>query len=70
MVMTESSMDDLNERIDKPVNFRFFRPPIVISGTESYDEDTWEYIKIGQHVVLRVIKPGERYVSSCIQIYM
>ncbi|XP_078001191.1 mitochondrial amidoxime reducing component 2-like [Glandiceps talaboti] len=57
MVIGESSLQDLNLKLDTPVTMQNFRPNFVISGTKAYDEDDWKYLKIGARgVSLRRIK--------------
>ena len=38
MVMCDSSMDALNERLDKPITCINFRPNLMIEGTKPFDE--------------------------------
>ena len=59
MVVSASSLDDLNERLPQAVGVARFRPNVVVSGVAPWAEDRWERIAIGQ-VVLRVAKPCER----------
>ena len=47
-LISESSMNDLNKNLDKPINKHHFRSNIVIRGGEPYEEDTWKRIKIGK----------------------
>ncbi len=47
MALGESSLDDLNTRLARPVRMRNFRPNLVVSGTESYAEDGWPDFSIG-----------------------
>lgn len=60
MLLTEASLDDLNKRLENPISSLQFRPNIVVSGTEPFDEDNWEWIKIGDKVVIRNVKPCPR----------
>lgn len=61
-VVTLASLDDLNTRLDTPVNMARFRPNVVVSGTkEPFAEDAWLAVKVGDAVV-RNIKPSERSV--------
>ncbi|KAF7987758.1 hypothetical protein HCN44_003621 [Aphidius gifuensis] len=60
MLMTESSLDELNSRLENPTLSLQYRPNIVVSGTEAFDEDEWEWIKIGDDVVIRNVKPCPR----------
>lgn len=58
MVMCDSSMDALNERLDKPITCINFRPNLMIEGTKPFDEDNWKELYIGDKAQLR-------YVDNC-----
>lgn len=60
LIMTLSSLDDLNQRLAEPVTDYHFRPNIVIKGTKPYEEDSWDWIKIGEETVFRGFKPCTR----------
>ncbi|XP_037048136.1 mitochondrial amidoxime-reducing component 1-like [Bradysia coprophila] len=60
MLMTQSSLNELNKKLDRPVTSLQFRPNIVVSGTEPFVEDKWEWIKIGEDVIIRNVKPCPR----------
>lgn len=60
MLINESSVEELNTRIEQPVTALRFRPNIVIKGPEAYAEDQWKWIKIGDEVVFRSVKPCTR----------
>jgi uncharacterized protein YcbX len=64
MLMTESSLDDLKTRTSSDVCVvpRQFRPNFLVSGSEPYEEDKWEWIKIGETAVFRNVKPCTRFV--------
>jgi uncharacterized protein len=51
LLMTESSVADLNDRIQEnggdPVPMNRFRPNIVTDGSGALDEDTWTRFSIG-----------------------
>ncbi|XP_033113706.1 mitochondrial amidoxime-reducing component 1-like isoform X2 [Anneissia japonica] len=47
LVISESSLDDLNKRLDEPVTMKNFRPNIVVKGCKAFAEDNWTEIKIG-----------------------
>jgi uncharacterized protein YcbX len=55
----EASLNDLNERLPKPVPMARFRPNIVVDGIAAYAEDTLAH---AQHsgVVLHAVKPCVR----------
>jgi len=66
MLMTESSVDDLKTRTSSDVSVvpRQFRPNFVVRGTIPYEEDKWEWIKIGETAVFRNVKPCTRFVKD------
>ena len=39
LLISEASLDDLNERLEEPIDMRRFRPNIVIAGCDPYAED-------------------------------
>jgi hypothetical protein len=59
LLVGQSSLDDLNRRLDDPVPMNRFRPNIVVSGTEPFAEDNWDEIRIGS-VDFTVAKPCSR----------
>ena len=46
-LITEVSLADLNARINRQVSAHEFRPNLVISGGEGYQEDFWRRIRVG-----------------------
>ncbi|XP_076249705.1 mitochondrial amidoxime-reducing component 1 isoform X2 [Calliopsis andreniformis] len=57
MLMTTQSVEKLNEKLERPVPALQFRPNILVSTLEPFEEDQWEWIRIGEHVVIRNVKP-------------
>jgi uncharacterized protein YcbX len=51
----QSSLDDLNTRLDAPVGINRFRPNIVVAGTTAFEEDRWRAVRVGG-TVLTVVK--------------
>lgn len=47
LVIGQSSLDELNRRLDTPVPMNRFRPNLVFTGGEPHEEDTWKEISIG-----------------------
>lgn len=62
MLINESSIADLNARIEKPVSPLQFRPNFVVKGPTPYNEDSWNWIRIGHDAVFRNVKPCTRSV--------
>lgn len=60
MLINESSVDELNTRLEKKVTPLRFRPNFVVKGASAYDEDNWKYMKIGDEVILQNVKPCTR----------
>jgi uncharacterized protein len=46
MVLSQSSLDDLNSRLGQPLPMNRFRPNIVIAGANPYEEDEMEEFMI------------------------
>lgn len=67
LLISQASLDDLNARLATPVPMSRFRPNIVIIGCDSYAEDNWQQLKIGD-LSLRVVKPCSRCVIPSIDI--
>lgn len=59
LLISQASLDDLNTRLDSPIDMRRFRPNLVVSGCEPYEEDRWRRIRIGD-ISFRVVKPCSR----------
>lgn len=61
LITSESSLADLNERMAgrMQVEMLRFRPNIVVSGTEPWEEDDWKTIQLG-NAVFRTPKPCAR----------
>lgn len=67
LVIGEASLDDLNARLTKkgvdPVPMNRFRPNLVLSGLDAYEEDYVDTLQIpadGGEIVLRLVKPCTR----------
>ena len=60
LLISEASLVDLNQRLEKPVSMRRFRPNFVVRGnTEPFAEDSWTRIKVGE-TTFEVSKPCAR----------
>lgn len=59
LLLSQASLDDLNDRLDKPVDMRRFRPNIVVNGCEPFAEDTWKKFTLSDIPMLGV-KPCSR----------
>lgn len=47
LVISRSSLDDLNTRTPAPVSMRRFRPNLVVGGGPPHAEDHWRRVRIG-----------------------
>lgn len=59
LVMTQASLDLLNQKLAEPVTINRFRPNLVIAGSAAHEEDGWRRVRIGE-VELAVVKPCAR----------
>ena len=59
LLISQASLDSLNQEMQLNIGMNRFRPNLVISGCEPYAEDTWRDIKIGQ-IQFRLPKPCAR----------
>jgi uncharacterized protein YcbX len=59
LLVTESSLADLNARMQESLPVDRFRPNIVVKGTLPYVEDMWRKICIG-HVLFHIAKACQR----------
>lgn len=64
MMINEGSVEELNTRIDKAVTALQFRPNFVVKGPEAFEEDKWKWVKIGDDVIFRNVKPCTRCVAN------
>src|SRR5690606_27680021 len=48
LLIGQSSLDDLNEKLNDRVPMNRFRPNLVVSGGMAFEEDNWKMVKIGE----------------------
>ena len=54
--MTTESLADLQSRVSCKIVVEDFRPNILVEGTKTpFDEDEWQYVKIGDAVFRNVV---------------
>ena len=67
LLISQASLDDLNQRLSIPIKMNRFRPNIIVEGCEPFAEDSWKKIRIGE-VTYRIVKPCSRCVIPNINI--
>lgn len=65
LIISESSLEELNQRLAVPLPMNRFRPNIVVRDTAPFDEDGWQRIAIGD-AVFRAVKACERCVITTV----
>ena len=65
LLISESSLIDLNKRVNEEITLRRFRPNLVLKNTDPYQEDKWETIRIGD-CKLEIVKPCTRCVLTTV----
>lgn len=63
MLINQGSIDELNRHMDHVITPLQFRPNFVVKGPKAYEEDHWNWVRIGDNVVFRNIKPCTRRVK-------
>ncbi|KAG8385074.1 hypothetical protein BUALT_Bualt03G0003700 [Buddleja alternifolia] len=48
LLLSQGSLDALNNRLSQPISVNRFRPNIVVDGCEPFSEDLWNEIKINE----------------------
>ncbi|MBV1914582.1 MAG: MOSC domain-containing protein [Pseudomonadales bacterium] len=46
LLISEASLAELSDRLERPVEMNRFRPNIVVSGCQAFAEDSWDSIQI------------------------
>lgn len=65
LLASAESLKDLNRRTNAPVKMSRFRPNLVVSGAEAFQEDAWRKIRIGD-VLFDVVKGCARCTVTTI----
>ena len=65
LVISEASLNDLNNRVDIDLTMNRFRPNIVLSGCVPYEEDRLGHFKLNQ-IDFYAVKPCSRCVITTI----
>ncbi len=59
LVLSEASLADLNQRLESPLPLNRFRPNVVLSGVDAYDEDHIDELAVAG-VTMKLVKPCTR----------
>ena len=65
LLTNEASLRDLQNRCPASVKMEQFRPNLVVTGAQAWEEDTWKVIRIGD-VMFDVVKPCSRCVFTTV----
>jgi uncharacterized protein len=65
LIIGQSSLDNLNTRLDTPVPMNRFRPNFVFTGGQPFEEDSWRQFAIGKNRFVG-IKPCARCVLTTV----
>lgn len=65
LLTSEASLRDLQNRCSASVQMEQFRPNLVVTGTQAWEEDCWKVVRIGD-VVFDVVKPCSRCVFTTV----
>jgi uncharacterized protein YcbX len=65
LLIGEASLQDLVQKVGRPLEMLRFRPNLVIEGGAAFAEDGWKRIRIGD-VEFRVVKPCSRCILTTI----
>lgn len=60
MLINQGSIDELNTHLDHMVKPLQFRPNVVVKGPGAYEEDNWQWVRFGENVVFRGVRPCTR----------
>jgi uncharacterized protein YcbX len=65
LIISEESLEDLNDRLEYPVLMNRFRPNITARGGGAFAEDTWAKVKVSS-IEMDLVKPCARCVITTI----
>ena len=65
LIISQGSLDLLNEKLPEPVEMKRFRPNFVVDGVIAHAEDNWKKIQIGS-LNFEIVKPCARCVLTTI----
>ena len=65
LIIGQSSLDDLNNRLAEPITINRFRPNFVFTGGQAFEEEEWHEFKVG-NIRFFGVKPCARCVMTTI----
>ncbi|MFC3880193.1 MOSC domain-containing protein [Algoriphagus namhaensis] len=65
LIIGNESLNDLNSKLEELVPMDRFRPNIVFDGGMAFEEDTWEFLEIGE-VRFKGVKPCARCILTTV----
>ncbi|UXY09371.1 YcbX family protein [Kosakonia sp. ML.JS2a] len=65
LLTNEASLRDLQQRCPASVRMEQFRPNLVVTGAQPWEEDSWKVVRIGD-VIFDVVKPCSRCVFTTV----
>lgn len=63
LIIGQSSLDELNQRLENQLPMNRFRPNFVFTGGEPFEEDNWKDFRIAE-IKFRAVKPCARCVIT------
>lgn len=63
LIIGQSSLDDLNSRLETPLPMNRFRTNFVFTGGTPFEEDEWKSFSVGE-IKFRAVKPCARCVIT------
>lgn len=60
MMMNDASIGWINEKLGTEVTQLHFRPNFVVKGANALEEDYWNWVRIGNDAVFRIVRPCNR----------
>ena len=65
LLIGQTSLDELNTRLENPVPMDRFRPNLVFAGGNPFEDDAWHKVKVGD-AVFKITKPCARCVMTTV----
>lgn len=60
LIIGQAALDELNRKLESPVNMNRFRPNLVFTGGKPHDEDHWNLFSVGEFAKFQAVKPCTR----------